>query len=137
MLQPTKYARLLILFFLLVSSAQPSPNFLACTVWRSNAAAPEAPKDLCCADEKSPAPRHEPFVGASMNAHKELPCCGSVIPNTSVSEHHRIVVRDPVQCVTVVPEIRFPFHPSLAATWREVPPPTDVGKEILILNLRI
>jgi hypothetical protein len=133
MTNPARFLRAPLLALLLVASAEPSPNFLACTVWVSGAPQAEVPADRCCADEETPALP----VSASVKAHPALPCCDTVIPNTSVSEHHRIVLHDPVRVATIVPALDLPLFQPLAFPWRVVPPPADVGKEILVLNLRI
>ena len=128
--------RLPIVVFLLFGSAQPSPNFLACTVTVYNITRANAPKDDCCRETEAQSSRLNPQC-ESFKAHKYFPCCESVIPFTSIAEHQRVSVQPESKFVSLLPEMQFPRLQLRTFGWKDVPSPTDVGKEILTLNLRI
>jgi hypothetical protein len=132
-----KYLHLLVLFFLVCSSAQPSPNFLACTVRIRDLARTTTQTQVCCCEVKRCSSRQDVNYAQSVKARKYLPCCESVIPFTSVSEHKRIVVQH-----AMIPALLFQgiqslsLHPKIAERC-SVPQPADVGKEILNRTLRL
>jgi hypothetical protein len=137
MMHLSKYLRLSVFFFLVLSSAQPSPNFLACTVRMQDLSLSTVPKDDCCGEVKRSASRQEPRVEESINARKYLPCCDSVIPFTSIAEHKQIIAHHSVTQASFFHVIQSRFVQPQIVEWCFVPPSPDVGKEILDLNLRI
>jgi hypothetical protein len=126
-----------ILLCLLFGSAQPGANFLACTVRMHDLARTTAGKDDCCGEEKASACTSTPDRAESIRARAYLPCCDSVVPFESVSEHLRNLPHHAIELVSFLPGLHFPPLPSQFVEWRVVPPPADVGGEILTLNLRI
>ncbi|HEY6192332.1 MAG TPA: hypothetical protein VI215_08430 [Bacteroidota bacterium] len=132
-----KYLRIPILLCLLFGSAQPSANFLACTVTIHRFARTVGRMVDCCKEARGCNARNTLCSTKSSPAQRPLPCCHSVVPFTSVSEQLRIGVPQPLQPVTLLPGCQSALLQPQLVEWKNVPPSPDVGVEILTLNLRI
>ncbi len=130
----TKYLQLPIIVVLLFGVAQPSPNFLACTIRTHDLAAARPKQTHCCKPDDPCTPHHEK---ESLRGKRYLPCCESVVPYNSTSEHVRVVL--PTSDVAVVALLNFdvPQNAGHLASLAFSPPPKSPALEILDRNLRI
>jgi hypothetical protein len=95
------------------------------------------PKDDCCSKGQGCAFLKCPVGSASISTRKAHPCCDSVVPFTSVSEHQRIVVEHLSGPAMILPGYQPSLLQSQFVEGKLVPPPADVGIEIITLILRI
>ena len=133
----TKYIRIPILVVLLFGTAQPSPNFFACTIRSHDLAKTRSYEHDCCKDDKPCAWQRNDYSKESIKAKPYLPCCESVVPYSSISEHWCSRVPNIILFISYLPNFDSSVGVLRITDWECTPPPKTLGIEILDLNLRI
>ena len=137
MMSLTNYTRFPLLVALLFGTAQPSPNFFACTVRIHDVAEARTREHRYCNEAEPCTSQRNDRNHESIKARLYLPCCQSVVQYGSVSEHRRTNVPTIIHLILHLPNQK-PSVGSLRILDRSLTPsPKTLGNEILNLNLRI